>query len=184
MMPIILVLIVIVMIAVFISSQPKTFRVERSVTVAAPAAAAFALVNDFHQWPAWSPWEKVDPNTKRTYGGSPTGVGATYAWEGNRKVGSGRMEITESRPNELVRLTIEFIVPMKAKNTIDFTFKQEGDQTVITQAMYGDCNFMAKAMHLVMSMDKMVGKPFEQGLADIKNIAEEGRVAVPPSVQQ
>jgi hypothetical protein len=158
--------------AVVIAMRPNTFRYERSVTIAAPAATVFPHVNDFHKWEAWSPWEKVDPNTKKTYGGSPSGVGATYHWSGDKNVGEGRMEILESKPGELIRIKLQFMKPFPAINTTDFTFREQNGTTVLTQAMYGCNSFMAKAFGLVMNMDTMIGTQFEKGLADIKRIAE------------
>ena len=165
---------VIVVLAIVIAVQPSTFRISRSVTVNAPASAAFAQVNDFRKWESWSPWEKVDPNTKKTYEGSPSGVGAKYAWAGNRQVGEGRMTILENRPNELIRIRLEFLKPMKATHMTDFTFAQSGNQTVVTQSMYGKNNFLAKAMHLVMNMETMIGPMFEKGLSQLKTVAETG----------
>ncbi len=166
---------VLAILAIVVAMRPNTFRYERSVTIAAPASAVFPHVNDFHKWEAWSPWEKVDPNTKKTYGGSPSGVGATYHWLGNKNVGEGRMEITEVKPNELIRIRLEFMKPFPAVNTTDFTFKQAGASTVLTQSMFGCNSFMAKAFGLVMNMDKMIGSQFEKGLNDIKKLAEAGK---------
>lgn len=155
-----------------VALQPSDFRVERSITVAAPAAVVFAEVNDFHRWEAWSPWAKMDPAMKQTYEGAPAGVGAVYSWVGNGQVGEGRMTILESKPGELVRINLEFFKPFAATNTATFVFTPTGDQTTVTWSMTGKNNFVGKAMCLVMSMDKMVGGEFEKGLADIKSLAE------------
>jgi uncharacterized protein YndB with AHSA1/START domain len=164
--------VLIVGLLVVIVSRPNNFRYERSISIAAPADKAFAQVIDFNKWAAWSPWEKMDLNTKKTYEGAPSGVGAKYHWLGNKNVGEGRMEITEVKPNELIRIRLEFIKPMAAVNTTDFTFKQDGSNVVVTQSMYGCNTFMGKAFGLVMNMDKMIGSQFAKGLADIKRIAE------------
>ncbi len=165
-------LVVIIVLLIVIAIQPTDFRYSRTITVAAPASASFAQVNDFHKWVEWSPWEKLDPTTKKTYGGAPEGVGATYHWVGNAKVGEGRMIITESVPNELIRITVSFLKPMKATNTIEFTFKEQNGQTDVTQSMFGKNAFMGKASSLFMNMDKMMSENFDEGLAGIKAAAE------------
>ena len=111
---------------IMVALQPSDFRVERSATMRASAPAAFAQVNDFQNWRAWSPWEKVDPALKRSYDGPKAGPGAVYAWQGNKDVGEGRMTITESRPGELVRIKLEFFKPFAATNATEFTFKPAG----------------------------------------------------------
>jgi Polyketide cyclase / dehydrase and lipid transport len=166
------IVVLIAVLAVAVAMQPHNFRYERSTVISAPAHVVFAQVNDFHKWEAWSPWEKVDPNVKRTYGGSISGVGATYAWQGNKQLGSGNMLITESRENELVRIRLEFTAPMKAVNTTDFALIAQGSSTTLTQAMYGKNTLMGKIFGLFMNMEKMIGPQFEKGLADIKKISE------------
>ncbi|HEV3143887.1 MAG TPA: SRPBCC family protein [Gemmataceae bacterium] len=164
-----------VLIGVFVAivaMQPAAFRIERSATMSAPAAAAFTQVNDFHNWDGWSPWAKLDPTMKQTYEGAPAGTGAKYSWNGNKEVGEGRMTISESRPNEFIRINLEFLRPFKATNTSEFAFKSDGQKTAVTWSMTGTKNFMFKAMGLFMSMDKMVGKDFERGLASMKEIVE------------
>jgi uncharacterized protein YndB with AHSA1/START domain len=170
---ILLALVAIIIVFVFVVAlQPSEFRVARSATISAPPAAVFAQVNDFHKWAAWNPWGKIDPAMKQTYEGAPAGVGAIYTWIGNNEVGEGRMTLTESRPSELIRIKLEFFKPFAATNTAEFTFKPEGNQTVITWSMSGEKNFLAKAIHLFMDMDKMVGGQFEKGLASMKSIVE------------
>jgi hypothetical protein len=139
-------------------------------------------VNDFHKWEAWNPWARLDPAMKHAYAGAPAGTGAVYTWAGNREVGAGRMTMTESRPSDLIRIKLEFLTPFAATSTAEFTFKPEGDRTVVTWSMVGRNNFVAKAIHLVMDMDKMVGGNFEKGLADMKSVVEAGRTlhASPP----
>jgi uncharacterized protein YndB with AHSA1/START domain len=157
---------------VVVAMQPSEFRVERSATIAAPPAVVFAQVNDFHNWDAWSPWAKLDPSCKYTYEGAPAGTGAGFAWAGNNEVGEGRMTITDSQPPELIRIKLDFIKPFENTANAQFTFKPEGDQTVVTWTMSGQNNFLAKAVHLVMNIDKMVGGDFEKGLAQMKTVAE------------
>lgn len=158
----------------FIAMQAADFRITRSATFAAPAAAVFAQVNDLHKWEAWSPWAKRDPQMKQTYDGTPAGVGAITAWVGNQEVGEGRMTITESRADEMIRIKLEFFKPFTANNTAEFEFKPEGNQTTVAWSMSGRNNFMAKAVGLFMNMDKMIGGDFEKGLANMKAVIEAG----------
>ncbi len=163
--------VVIVVFIVVVAMQPAAFRIARLATLAAPASALFDQVNDFHNWAAWSPWAKIDPAMKETFEGAPAGVGAVYSWVGNNQVGSGRMEILESRPSERIRIRLDFLKPMKATNTAEFTFAPEGDGTTVTWSMEGERNFMAKAIGLFMNMDEMIGGQFEQGLAQMETAA-------------
>jgi Polyketide cyclase / dehydrase and lipid transport len=163
---------VIVVVAIAIAKQPKDFRIERSATLAAPADAVFAQVNDFHNWRAWSPWERLDPALKRSYDGPAAGTGARYAWVGNKNVGEGRMTILDSRPGELVRIKLEFFKPFAARNTAEFRFQPAGRGTAVTWSMSGHNNFMSRAMCLFMNMDRMVGGQFEQGLSNLKGVVE------------
>ncbi len=157
----------------FIAMQPATFTVTRSAKIAAPPAAVFAQVNDFHNWEAWSPWAKLDPNAKNTFEEPTAGAGAQFHWEGNSDVGEGGMTITESRPDELVLIRLEFIKPFASVCDTEFKFQPEGDQTAVTWTMTGPNNFMSKAMHLVMDMDEMVGGSFDEGLANLKSVVEQ-----------
>lgn len=164
---------VVVIFMIVVAMQPTDFRVERSATMRAPAPAAFEQVNDFQNWRAWSPWEKVDPALKRQYDGPKAGTGAVYAWQGNKDVGEGRMTITESRPGELVRIKLEFFKPFAATNAAEFRFKPAGpDSTAVTWTMTGQNNFLAKGICMFVDMDKMVGGMFDQGLAQMKSVVE------------
>jgi hypothetical protein len=164
--------VLIVLFLILVAMQRGDFRVVRSASIAALPADVFAQVNDLHKWEAWSPWAKLDPAMKQTYDGQPAGTGAIYAWNGNNQVGEGRMTITESRPSDLVRIKLEFMRPFAAINDVEFTFQPEGSQTVVTWNMAGTKNFIVKAFGLFMSMDKMVGGMFEQGLAQMKAVVE------------
>ena len=164
--------VIVVVFVIVVALQPADFRVTRSATIAAPPAAVFAQVNDLHNWEAWSPWAKLDPNSKIAYEGPPAGVGAAFAWSGNYEVGEGRMTITESRPNEFVQFKLDFVKPFKGTNTAEFTFKPEGNQTAVTWSMSGRKNFVFKAFGLFMNMDKMIGGDFEKGLAQMKAVVE------------
>ena len=165
-------LIVVVGFCGFVATRPATFHVERVTTIAVPSEAVFARINDLHQWDAWSPWEKLDPQMKKTYEGADAGVGASYHWSGNDKVGEGRMTITESEPGSKVGIKLEFIKPWQATNTGTFTFTPEAAGTRVTWAMDGTNNFMAKAMTIFMNMDQMIGSDFEKGLASLKELSE------------
>lgn len=158
--------------AIVVAFQPADFRIERSTAVAAPPAAVFALVNDFHRWDAWSPWAKLDPAMKATFEGPLAGPGAIYTWAGNNKVGEGRMTILESRPTELIRIKLEFLKPFKTTNTTEFLLKPAAGQTAVTWSMSGRRDFMTKAVCLFMDMDQLVGGDFEKGLAQMKSLVE------------
>ncbi|HLP76994.1 MAG TPA: SRPBCC family protein [Candidatus Paceibacterota bacterium] len=168
----IVVAVLIIGFVILVSTRPDDFRVSRSATIAAPPDAVFPQVNNLRRWEAWSPWAKLDPNAKATYDGPEAGTGAGFAWDGNSKVGTGHMAITESRSNELIRFKLDFLKPFKATNEAEFTFRPDGNQTVVTWSMYGKCNFASKVIGLFMDCDKMVGGQFETGLADLKSIAE------------
>jgi hypothetical protein len=163
---------VIVLLVAVVATRPSDFRVTRSTAISAPPAVVFAQVNDFHNWDGWSPWARMDSEMKATYAGPAAGTGAVYSWVGNNKVGEGRMTIMESHPSDLVRIKLEFIKPFAATNTAEFTFQPQGNQTTVTWNMTGKKNFMTKAMGLVMNMDKMIGGQFDQGLAQMKSVAE------------
>lgn len=156
----------------FAATKPDTFRVERSATISAPPEAVFPLINDFHNWEAWSPWEKLDPAMAKSHSGAASGQGAIYEWEGNSDVGKGRMEITESTPPSRIQIKLDFLVPFESHNTTEFTMQPAGGGTNVVWAMYGENNFIGKIMQVFMDMDSMIGKDFETGLANMKAVAE------------
>lgn len=162
---------------IYAATRPDTFRVERSIRINAPAEQIIALVNDFRAMQTWSAWEKVDPAMKRSFSGPSSGKGAVYAWEGNSEIGQGRMEITEATPQK-VTIKMDFIKPFAAQNTGELTLQTQGTTTTVTHAMYGPSPYIAKVMGLVFSMDRMVGGKFEQGLADLKVLAEKPPLSV------
>jgi len=164
---------IIIIVLVVASTRPDTFRVERSGSMAAPPDKVFALIEDFHKWTSWSPWENLDPDLKRTYGGAEKGKGATYAWQGNAKAGEGSMEILEATPSSRVLIKIDFSKPFEAHNQVAFAINAEGSGTRVVWSMTGPQAFMMKVMCLFMSMDAMVGKDFEKGLASLKSVAEQ-----------
>jgi len=150
------------------------YEVTRSETIAAPPALVHGFIDDFHRWPTWSPWEEIDPSMKREYSGPQAGVGARYAWEGNRKAGKGNMEIVDSQP-ERVEVRLIFEKPFKGDNQVVFDLKpQDGGATDLTWTMHGSNKGMASLFTRVFGMDRMVGKDFEKGLARLKNAAEPG----------
>jgi uncharacterized protein YndB with AHSA1/START domain len=171
---IIAVVIVVPIIAVlaYAATKPDTFRIQRSASIKAPPEKIFATLNDFHSWGAWSPYETKDPAMKRTFSGSTKGKGAVYEWEGDKNVGKGRMEITESSPSSKVAFNLDMIKPFEAHNVVEFTLEPQGDATRVTWAMNGRTPYIAKIMHVFVDVDRMVGKDFEAGLANLKMLAE------------
>ena len=170
---IILAVLIVIVVALlgYAATKPDTIRYARSTRINAPPEQITPLINDFRKWPVWSPWEKRDPELKRTFGGNSSGVGSVYGWEGNKNVGSGRMEILESSPRN-IRIKLDFITPFKASNTADFTFTPQGSATDVDWVMTGENRFIGKVMSVFMDFDKMIGKDFEAGLAAMKTAAE------------
>jgi hypothetical protein len=163
---------IIVVFLIIVATQPSSYRVMRSLAIAAPPDAVFPHMNDLKKWAAWKPYRKVDPNMKLTYGGPASGVGSNYSWAGNHKVGEGRVTIPESRPGESVKYKQEFFKPMSVTSVMEFAFKPQGHQTEVTMTVTGEKNFMVKAFCLCMSMDKMIGGKSEKALAELKAIVE------------
>jgi uncharacterized protein YndB with AHSA1/START domain len=155
-----------------ILTRPSTYVVERSLTMAAPPETVFALVDDFHAWPKWSPWDDLDPAMSTSFSGPDAGTGAVYAWTGNDDVGTGKMTITSSAPPTTIEIDLEFIEPFASSSVTSFAFAPEGDGTKVTWTMSGDNDFMGKAFSLFMDMDTMIGADFEKGLAQLKTVAE------------
>ena len=153
--------------------KPSHFRVQRSTTINAAADKVFPLINDFHNWPAWSPWEKLDPNMKRTLTGPANGQGSAYAWDGNNKAGSGRMEITGSEPFSKVAIKLDFIKPMEGHDVVEFTLEPSGTSTKVIWEMSGPLTYPGKVMTVFVSMDRLIGPDFETGLANMKAAAEK-----------
>lgn len=153
--------------------QPDSFTVARSTAIKAPPEKIFVLLNDFHNFGSWSPWEHLDPNMKRTFSGTASGKGAVYNWEGNKDVGSGRMEITDQLVPSKVDIKLDFLEPFKASNTATYTLEPKGDMTTVTWTIHGGAPFLTKLMMVFTSMDAMMGKDFEKGLAQLKTVAEK-----------
>lgn len=163
---------VVAAILIYAATRPGTFRVQRSVSIDAPREKIFPLIDDLHRHEAWSPWEKKDPAMRRTHSGAASGKGAVYEWNGNREIGQGRMEITESSPPSRLVMAMHFIRPFDAHNTVEFTLEPQGAGTFVTWAIYGPRPYCAKLMQLFFSVDKMIGREFETGLASLKALAE------------
>lgn len=166
--------IAIAIVLILASTKPATFSIQRSAVIRAPADRIFPLVNDFRQWTKWSPWEKRDPALKRSYGGAASGTGAIYAWEGNKNIGSGRMEILDASSPSKITIKLDFFKPFEAHNTAEFTFVPEAgaSATNVVWVMRGPSSFMSKVMQVFMNFDKMIGKDFEAGLASLKTLSE------------
>jgi len=167
------VVVLVVGVLAFAATRPDDFTVQRSIAIKAEPAKIYPLLVDFRQWPAWSPWEKLDPTMKRTLSGSASGTGAVYAWDGSSKVGAGRMEIKEAAPAKVV-IQLDFLKPFEAHNTADFTLAPRPDSiTEVTWQMRGPAPFISKLMGVFVDMDKMIGKDFEAGLANLKTAVEK-----------
>jgi uncharacterized protein YndB with AHSA1/START domain len=163
---------VIAIFLIVVALQPSEFHVERTATMAAPAATVFDQVNDFHKWDAWSPWAKLDTNAKIAFEGPPSGAGTIMTWAGNNQVGEGKMTLTESKPGELVKINVDFVRPFEGSSTSQFAFKPDGDQTAVAWTMESHHNFLAKAMCLVFNGKKMMQGEMDKGLANMKSVVE------------
>lgn len=170
---VLLLIAVIAILLVVAATRPDNFRVERAAMINAPAEKIFPLINDFRNWGSWSPWDRMDPQLKREFSGTPLGTGTVYAWSGNKDVGKGRMEIVESTPSSKIVVKLDFEVPFEAHNMVEFTLAPEGSGTRVSHVMYGPSPFVARLMGLFVSMDSMVGGKFEEGLASLKSLAEK-----------
>jgi len=169
----IVLVVAIAIILILAATKPDRFSFQRATTVKAPPERIFLLINDFHQWGTWSPYENKDPAMKRSYSGEASGKGAVYAWEGNKNVGSGRMEILDASAPAKIVIKLDFFTPFEGHNTAEFTMLPQGDATNVTWLMYGPLPFMGKIMHVFINMDRMVGKDFEIGLANLKRLTEK-----------
>ena len=163
----------IVALLIYAATRPDTFRLQRSITINAPPDRVFPFLNDFHQWPLWSPWERMDPNMRKTHSGSTQSRGAVYEWDGNKNVGTGRLEIVESVPPSTVKIKLDFFKPFEAHNTTEFTLDGRDGSTNVTWAMHGPQPYMMKVMSIIMNSDKMVGGQFETGLGNLTALAEK-----------
>jgi hypothetical protein len=164
--------VLIAVVLIFAATRPDTFSVERSTSLKAAPEKIFPLINDFHQWDAWTPFNK-DREMKKTYSGATSGVGASTAWVGNREVGQGSIQITESVSPARIVMDLQMFKPFNCRNRVEFTLTPTGDATTVRWAMTGTSNYFSKLMGLFINMDRMVGKDFETGLAGLKRVAEK-----------
>jgi len=162
----------IAVVLILAATRPNTFSVERSASIKAGPEKIFTLINDFHQWDSWTPYNK-DPAMKKTYSGAASGVGAISTWEGNSDVGTGSIQITESVPPTKIVMDLQMVKPFNCRNRVEFTLTPTADATTVRWAMTGASNYFSKLMGLFISMDKMVGRDFEVGLAGLKKTAEK-----------
>ena len=162
----------IAVVLILASRKPDTLRVQRAASIKAAPEKIFPLINDFHAWRAWSPYEDRDPNLQRSYSGANSGKGAVYEWNGNKNVGSGRMEILDAPPPDKIVIKLDFLKPFEAHNTAEFTLVPQGDATTVTWLMHGPAPLLSKVMQLFMNMDNMIGKDFATGLSNLKRITE------------
>ena len=169
----IVLVVAIAIILILAATKPDRFSFQRATTVKAPPERIFLLINDFHQWGTWSPYENKDPAMKRGYSGAASGKGAVYAWEGNKNVGSGRMEILDASAPAKIVIKLDFFTPFEGHNTAEFTMLPQGDGTHVTWLMHGPANFMSRLIQVFMNLDNMIGKDFEAGLANLKTITEK-----------
>jgi uncharacterized protein YndB with AHSA1/START domain len=169
-----LVLAVIAAVPGYAATRPGTFEVRRSTRIRAPAERIFAIVNDFHNWSQWSPYDGRDPAMVRVFSGAASGAGAVYEWNGNSKVGRGRIEITDAVAPSRLTMTLDMLKPFVAHNIVNYTFDGRGEETEVTWALQGPVPFMSKLIGLFVNMDKMVGDDFVAGLSNLKAVAENG----------
>ena len=165
--------IAIAVVLVLAATKPDRFSVQRATMVKAPPETIFPLINDFHLWGSWSPYERKDPAMKRIYSGAASGRGAVYAWDGNKNVGSGRMEILDASTPSKIVIKLDFLTPFEGHNTAEFTMLPQGGATSLTWLMHGPAPFMSRLMQVFMNIDNMVGKDFEVGLANLKKLTEK-----------
>jgi hypothetical protein len=164
--------IALMIVLILAAAKPDIFSVRRGTTVKAAPEKIFPLISDFHQWGNWSPYETRDPAMKRSYSGPASGVGAIYGWDGNKNVGSGRMEILDASAPAKIVIKLDFFKPFETHNTAEFTMLPQGDATNVTWVMHGPAPFMSELMQVFMNFDRMIGKDFEIGLANLKRLTE------------
>ena len=157
----------------YAATRPDSFSIQRSITIKAPPEKIYPLIDDFHQWGQWSPWEKLDPGMQRSFSGAASGQGAVYAWDGKGKVGAGRMEILQAAAPSSIVIQLDFLRPLKNRNTATFTLQSQGDSTTVSWVMAGPSPYISKLMGLFFNMDQLIGADFETGLANLKRLGEQ-----------
>jgi uncharacterized protein YndB with AHSA1/START domain len=171
----VMLLLMLLVLVIFATTRPNEFTIRRSISIAATPERVFALINDFREWPKWSPWEKLDPTMKKTLSGAESGPGSVYEWEGDKKVGAGRMEILAAAPFSTIDIQLSFFRPFRAENRTLFTLLPQSEGTYVTWEMSGTNNLIMKMMGIVMNMDKVIGRDFEKGLGAMKAEAEKNQ---------
>jgi len=162
---------VVVIVLVIASLQPAEYKISRSIVINAPPAKIFKHIADVKLYQAWNPFAKMDPAMSMSYSGPQAGLGASASWD-SKKAGSGTMTETASQAPNHVVFRLDFSKPMVSTAVADYTLEAQGKATQVTWTMSGTNNLIAKAFHLFVNMDKMLGGYFDQGLASLKGIAE------------
>ncbi len=167
------IVVLIAAILIFAATKPATFRIQRSITIKAPQDKIFALLDDFHNWTRWAPQDREDRALTRTFSGAPSGKGAVSNWEGKGNSGKGRMSLTESEPFHKITVEVDFEKPFQVHNSNEFSLQPAGEQTNVTWTMHGPNLFIMKLVSVFTNMDKVMGKHFEDGLQNLKAVAEQ-----------
>jgi uncharacterized protein YndB with AHSA1/START domain len=168
-----IILLLVATVLILAATKPNTFRVQRSVSIQASPEKIFALIDNLHSWPQWAPQDRDDPRMKRTFSGPESGVGATSNWSGSGNTGTGQMTITESEPSKKIAIAVDWQKPFQARNINEFVLDPEGGSTRVTWTMQGPNLYMMKLMGVFTNMDRLMGKHFENGLANLKAVAEK-----------
>ncbi len=168
-----IIVVLIAAVLLFAATKANSFHVQRSLTIQAPAEKIFPLINDLHNWPRWAPQDRDDSTMKRSFGGADSGVGAMSSWSGTGNTGKGTMTITESTPQRSVAIDVDWTRPFVARNVNQFTLEPDGNGTKVTWSMQGPNLYMMKLMSVFTNMDRMMGRHFEEGLANLKAEAEK-----------
>ncbi len=170
---VIIVAIVIAAVLGIAAAKPKTFRVQRAINIKASPQKIFALINNFHNWSRWAPQDKEDPTMVRTFAGPAEGQSAVSDWSSRGSAGKGRMAIAESNPPARVSVQVDFVKPFEAHNLNEFVLEPAGDSTNVIWRMQGTNLYVMRVMSVFVDMDKVAGKHFGAGLANLKAAAEE-----------
>lgn len=159
---------------VFAATKPDTFRIQRSIIIQAPPEKVFPLLDNLHNWPQWAPQDQEDPTMQRSYIGPESGVGAVSDWKGSGSSGKGRMTIVESAPPRSITIDVDWVKPFTTRNVNQFTLEPDGSSTRVTWSMQGPNLFPMKLLSVFTNLDRVMGKHFEDGLANLKVRAERG----------
>ncbi|KQV52755.1 polyketide cyclase [Pelomonas sp. Root1217] len=161
-----------VLLLAYAATRPDEFRVERRARIAAPADKVWPLVSELRAFNRWNPYERKDPLIKSAYSGASSGIGSRYDWD-SKEVGSGSLEIVSQQPGRAVQMKLDFVKPFEAHNQAEFALQPTPDgATEVRWAMHGPANFISKLMGVFIDMDKMVGRDFEAGLQNLRQLAE------------